>query len=241
MTDKQKSPAPSHYIWLMNGKIYLKMSKQGYCLFLDDICVAWYPIDHISICDGFFPFTGYKVITFKNPYLGNTCVPFQHWACSHECARAVEIPARKEQILAARHLDQQYEDYIAECETRFSTCRSPRSFLAFGSRDNHFDMHDRHCTIKSKKSVHLDMNSITQNVDDSFEDDVADINKQWRRRRRLKERKKHPAPLDSSQARCGCVISWWQDVADCVVLYFTNMIDRSDLQIDTNHWFLDCY
>ena len=38
--------------------------------------------------------SSFKVFTFKNPYLGNTCVPFQHWACSLYCAREVEIPAR---------------------------------------------------------------------------------------------------------------------------------------------------
>jgi hypothetical protein len=50
-----------------------------------------------------------QVITFKNPYLGNTCVPFQHVACSNTCARAIEIPARHEQQLSARRQDREYE------------------------------------------------------------------------------------------------------------------------------------
>jgi hypothetical protein len=50
-----------------------------------------------------------QVITFKNPYLGNTCVPFQHVACSSACARAIEIPARREQQLSARRQDREYE------------------------------------------------------------------------------------------------------------------------------------
>ncbi len=41
-----------------------------------------------------------QVFTFKNPYLGNTCVPFLHWACSRECAEAIEVPARREQVRA---------------------------------------------------------------------------------------------------------------------------------------------
>ncbi|CAH1792032.1 unnamed protein product [Owenia fusiformis] len=55
---------------------------------------------------------GYKVITFKNPYLGNTCVPFQHWACSQNCSLDIEVPARLEQISKAKDLDHAYEKYI---------------------------------------------------------------------------------------------------------------------------------
>ena len=62
---------------------------------------------------------GYKVITFKNPYLGNTCVPFQHWACSLECATNLEVPAREEQIAAARELDRQYDAYVRECHRQY--------------------------------------------------------------------------------------------------------------------------
>ena len=35
--------------------------------------------------------SGFKVFTFKNPYLGNTCVPFLHWTCDYECASEVEV------------------------------------------------------------------------------------------------------------------------------------------------------
>lgn len=55
---------------------------------------------------------GYKVITFKNPYLGNTCVPFEHWACSLECSKAIEIPARKEQVEASKKADREYEKKV---------------------------------------------------------------------------------------------------------------------------------
>ena len=41
---------------------------------------------------------GFRVFTFKNPYLGNYCVPFQHWACCRECAVAIEEPARREEV-----------------------------------------------------------------------------------------------------------------------------------------------
>ncbi|KFM78050.1 Leucine-rich repeat-containing protein 8A, partial [Stegodyphus mimosarum] len=57
---------------------------------------------------------GYKVYTFKNPYLGNTCVPFQHWACSLQCAEAIEVPAREEQLLTAMQQDREYYQKIQE-------------------------------------------------------------------------------------------------------------------------------
>jgi len=60
----------------------------------------------------------YKVFTFKNPYLGNTCVPFLHWACSLSCAKEIEIPARKEQISQAKEQDRQYEIYVRESLSR---------------------------------------------------------------------------------------------------------------------------
>merc|ERR1712060_600230 len=60
----------------------------------------------------------YKVFTFKNPYLGNTCVPFQHWACSLACAREVEIPARREQLQDRKEQDRQYERYVRESVSR---------------------------------------------------------------------------------------------------------------------------
>ena len=46
--------------------------------------------------------SGYKIFTFKNPYLGNTCVPFIHWACSYKCAHEIEVPARKQQLRSAK-------------------------------------------------------------------------------------------------------------------------------------------
>ena len=68
-----------------------------------------------------FSFPGYKVITFKNPYLGNTCVPFMHWTCSLDCAKALEVPARQEQIKAACMLDSMYEQYIIDCQRQFGS------------------------------------------------------------------------------------------------------------------------
>lgn len=52
------------------------------------------------------------MFTFKSPYCGNTCVPFQHWACSRECGEAIEIPARQAQQRANRLMDELYEEYI---------------------------------------------------------------------------------------------------------------------------------
>lgn len=57
---------------------------------------------------------GFKVFTFRNPYLGNTCVPFLHWACDYNCARDIEIPARREQILSALEQDKLYEDHVRQ-------------------------------------------------------------------------------------------------------------------------------
>lgn len=62
--------------------------------------------------------SGYKVYTFKNPYLGNTCVPFQHWACSAECAAAIEVPARLEQVKASVEQDRAYASYVREVQRR---------------------------------------------------------------------------------------------------------------------------
>lgn len=70
---------------------------------------------------------GFKVITFKNPYLGNTCVPFQHWACSIACATAIEIPARKEQITAASALDKEYDKYVSHCNNQYMISRRNQS------------------------------------------------------------------------------------------------------------------
>lgn len=62
--------------------------------------------------------SGYKVFTFKNPYLGNTCVPFQHWACCIKCAEKIEVPARIEQIISSQEQDRQYHRYIQEEQDR---------------------------------------------------------------------------------------------------------------------------
>lgn len=59
-------------------------------------------------------FTGYSTVTFLIPYLGNTCVPFQHWACSKECVLAIEGPAKKLQLEGAKRLDHEYSRYIAD-------------------------------------------------------------------------------------------------------------------------------
>ncbi|XP_023324815.1 uncharacterized protein LOC111698656 [Eurytemora carolleeae] len=56
----------------------------------------------------------YRVFTFKNPYLGNTCVPFQHTACTLLCAEDIEIPARREQMNSARQQDLEYEQYMQQ-------------------------------------------------------------------------------------------------------------------------------
>ena len=56
---------------------------------------------------------GFKVYTFKNPYLGNTCVPFLHWACSLTCAREIEVPARIEQLESAEEQDRIYREYVS--------------------------------------------------------------------------------------------------------------------------------
>ena len=77
------------------------------------------------------------MITFKNPYLGNTCVPFQHWACSKECAKALEVPARQEQITKARELDNKYEKYIQECQSFFEGDKKDKPVLRCIHRRRH--------------------------------------------------------------------------------------------------------
>ncbi|KAF6017229.1 hypothetical protein EB796_024470 [Bugula neritina] len=59
--------------------------------------------------------TGYIVFTFKNPYINNTCVPFLHWTCSKECALAIELPARMQQIKTAQKQVKAYESYVRAC------------------------------------------------------------------------------------------------------------------------------
>ncbi|GFO35550.1 leucine-rich repeat-containing protein 8e [Plakobranchus ocellatus] len=156
-------------------------------------------------------FAGYKVITFKNPYLGNTCVPFQHWACSMECARAVEIPARLEQISAARELDLQYENYVRECVRKFSTYRSPRSMLsvAVGSRsgDSSDDSRRGKSTLSASSSESDDNSHFQFKV---FDNDSSSSfsrryhSKRWRNGRSSRGRL---LPADSARTKCSCVIS----------------------------------
>jgi len=68
--------------------------------------------------------TGYSTVTFLTPYLGNTCVPFQHWACSPECVNAIEKPAKQLQLEAGKKLDKEYSHYIANSRTADTGRRS---------------------------------------------------------------------------------------------------------------------
>lgn len=70
---------------------------------------------------------GFKVYTFKNPYLGNTCVPFQHYACSYKCAKAIEVPAHAEQRRAAQKMDRQYQEYIKAIQSQQKEMRTKKS------------------------------------------------------------------------------------------------------------------
>ncbi|GFS20989.1 leucine-rich repeat-containing protein 8A [Elysia marginata] len=155
---------------------------------------------------------GYKVITFKNPYLGNTCVPFQHWACSMECARAVEIPARLEQISAARELDLQYENYVRECVRKFSTCRTPRSMLSVAVSSRSGDSSD-----DSRRGKGAMSGSSSDGDDQSFlhfkmyegHGDKA-LSRRYRSRRWRNGRSGRGdqlAPADAARTKCSCVIS----------------------------------
>ena len=73
------------------------------------------------------------MFTFKNPYLGNTCVPFQHWACSLQCARAVEIPARREQLSQAEVQDREYERYVRQSLSRLGRLGPAQRTLSVSS------------------------------------------------------------------------------------------------------------
>lgn len=79
---------------------------------------------------------GYKVFTFKNPYLGNTCVPFLHWACSLECANEVEIPARAEQILSAQAQDRAYEQYVIKAVNQLRPCQRSLTSVSLSSLED---------------------------------------------------------------------------------------------------------
>lgn len=67
--------------------------------------------------------TGYSTVTFQNPYLGNTCVPFQHWACSKQCASAIDGPAKKLQLEGAKKWDYEYSHYVARSSNLLQTTR----------------------------------------------------------------------------------------------------------------------
>ncbi|RUS71715.1 hypothetical protein EGW08_020525 [Elysia chlorotica] len=154
---------------------------------------------------------GYKVITFKNPYLGNTCVPFQHWACSMECARAVEIPARLEQISAARELDLQYENYVRECVRKFSNYRSPRSMLSVAvssrSGDSSDDSRRGKVPLSGSSSEADDQSFLHFKVHDA-EDDMAFSRRYHSRRwRNGRSGRGRTLPADSSRTKCSCVVS----------------------------------
>jgi hypothetical protein len=122
-TDPSVAPVLKDYI----AEIYTLFNVCGYCnrAKLSVQSGKLYLVSAMLMLTSFS--IGFKVITFKNPYLGNTCVPFQHWACSLSCAMAIEIPAREEQIAAARELDKQYDSYIRECQKQcrvsYSTCQ----------------------------------------------------------------------------------------------------------------------
>ncbi|KAL4238456.1 hypothetical protein ACF0H5_003164 [Mactra antiquata] len=97
---------------------------------------------------------GFKVITFKNPYLGNTCVPFQHWVCSLNCAKALEIPARMEQIRKAEHLDALYERYVHDCQQSFYVCERKRKVFSCLSGEVDDDLPESDCdTVVSLTSA----------------------------------------------------------------------------------------
>lgn len=63
-------------------------------------------------------------------------MPFQHWVCSHECAEALEEPARHEQIAKARELDARYEHYVHECQRVFYKCKNKRKVLSCLSKED---------------------------------------------------------------------------------------------------------
>lgn len=108
----------------------LRLVRMSASLFNFQILTLQIPIYVLSLVfwKTYFIISGYKVITFKNPYLGNTCVPFMHWTCSLECAKALEVPARHEQIQTACMLDSMYEQYIVDCQRQFGS-RHQQGFL----------------------------------------------------------------------------------------------------------------
>jgi hypothetical protein len=105
---------------VVRSRINFFSSRQVPSRIKEYICALCEGLELCSACSSPRSLTAhsYKVFTFKNPYLGNTCVPFQHWACCFPCAREVEIPARREQISQAREQDRQYEEYVRESVSR---------------------------------------------------------------------------------------------------------------------------
>lgn len=67
---------------------------------------------------------GYSTVTFMTPYLGNTCVPFQHWACSSQCVKAIEQPAKKLELEAGKRTDKEYSNYVESSKAADTACNS---------------------------------------------------------------------------------------------------------------------
>ena len=105
------------------------------------------------------------MITFKNPYLGNTCVPFQHWVCSLKCAHALEVPARLEQIAKAKELDAKYENYVSECNRSFKA--GHRTGGVFSSCVRASERYDEisYCETMAPDSVSLRTESTESSID----------------------------------------------------------------------------
>lgn len=116
---------------------------------------------------------GYKVITFKNPYLGNTCVPFQHWACSLQCAQSIEIPARLEQIAAARELDRQYDAYVRDCQRHYSS--HVTSALRFSVRNLSSSTGNQCSVSHNAHASQTSLHSTTQPDAEDEDDDVGSV------------------------------------------------------------------
>jgi len=114
--------------------------------------------------------SGFKVITFKNPYLGNTCVPFQHWACSLSCAKDLEVPARLEQIAKARELDSKYNRYVKECQRSFQQCTKKRPAITCLAPAAESDI----ISSCNTSLVSVESSSITYNSDSDSIYDIAE-------------------------------------------------------------------
>lgn len=64
--------------------------------------------------------SGFRVFTFKSPYAGNYCVPFEHWTCCNACGVALEAPAHREERAQARRQEQEYQKYIRQVEEQLN-------------------------------------------------------------------------------------------------------------------------